>query len=183
MPIHQPRLVFTKQTTTKKSKNLKSPWTSFALGALSLIGIGLMINNLIGENDHQVLPFETVSQHLEDSAKDHHHIAAFAIRRAHVDIRFDNTLKDIPYPMGDIHANSGMAADLIIRAYREVGFDFQQAIHESRTKHPDHYPQIWDNQPPNKSVDHRRVENLQTYLALNAISLKKQHFRRLTGIW
>jgi len=56
-------------------------------------------------------------------------------------------------------------------AYRQIGFDFQQAIHEDIVQNFEDYPKLWDLQAPNPSVDHRRSENLLHYLTNHGTTL------------
>jgi uncharacterized protein YijF (DUF1287 family) len=59
----------------------------------------------------------------------------------------------ISYPMGDIPALYGVCTDVIIRAYRAIGYDLQQLVHESRIGSGD------------TNIDHRRVETLRKFFA------------------
>ena len=69
----------------------------------------------------------------------------------------------IKYPDGDIPANKGMAADVIVRAYRKLGIDLQKEVHEDMEKNFDKYPKDFGLKKPDANIDHRRVLNLMTF--------------------
>ncbi|MDL5045995.1 DUF1287 domain-containing protein [Oscillatoria amoena NRMC-F 0135] len=69
----------------------------------------------------------------------------------------------IPYPNGDVPANTGVCSDVIIRAYRKLGVDLQKEVHEDMRIHFQGYPKIWGLKKPDTNIDHRRVPNLMTF--------------------
>jgi uncharacterized protein YijF (DUF1287 family) len=69
----------------------------------------------------------------------------------------------IPYPNGDVPANTGVCTDVVIRAYRKVGIDLQKEVHEDMKKRFSEYPKIWGLKNTDRNIDHRRVPNLQTF--------------------
>ena len=73
----------------------------------------------------------------------------------------------IKYPMGDIPANIGCCVDVIIRAYRKVGIDLQQLVHEDMRDNFDEYPKIWGLTQTDTNIDHRRVPNLMKFFERN----------------
>lgn len=78
----------------------------------------------------------------------------------------------IPYPNGDVPANTGVCTDLVIRAYRAVGIDLQKEVHEDMVKHFADYPQLWKLKGPDANIDHRRVPNLMTFFKRRNAALK-----------
>lgn len=50
-------------------------------------------------------------------------LVAAAIERTHHSVRYDPSYVRIPYPDGDVPADTGVCSDLIIRTYRAVGVD------------------------------------------------------------
>ncbi len=80
-------------------------------------------------------------------------------------VTYDGAYISIPYPNGDVPANIGVCTDVVIRAYRELGADLQQAVHEDMKQHFSLYPsnRIWGLSTTDKNIDHRRVPNLQTF--------------------
>lgn len=78
-------------------------------------------------------------------------------------VQYDPSYYSIPYPLGDVPSNIGVCADVIIRAYRKLGIDLQQLVHEDMSKHFSIYPNNWGLQNTDKNIDHRRVPNLMKY--------------------
>ena len=66
---------------------------------------------------------------------------------------YDGAYVKIPYPMGDVAAGTGVCTDVIVRAYRMLGIDLQQAIHDAGAGSGD------------ANIDHRRVEVQRRYFA------------------
>ena len=78
---------------------------------------------------------------------------------------YDGSYRRIDYPMGDVPDSIGVCTDLVVRAYRGVGLDLQQLVHEDMRNNFDEYPKIWSLRAPDTNIDHRRVPNLQTFLS------------------
>jgi uncharacterized protein YijF (DUF1287 family) len=76
---------------------------------------------------------------------------------------YDGKYVSIPYPMGDVPANTGVCTDVIIRAYRKIGIDLQKEVHLDMKKYFKLYPQKWGHRGPDTNIDHRRVPNLMTF--------------------
>jgi hypothetical protein len=89
--------------------------------------------------------------------------AALAQTRQHVE--YDASYRRIAYPGGDVPRGTGVCSDVVIRAYRAVGIDLQQRVHEHMARALADYPQLWGLARPDANIDHRRVPNLQRYLA------------------
>lgn len=53
-------------------------------------------------------------------------LVAAAIERTHHSVRYDSAYLKIPYPGGDVPADTGVCTDEIIRSYRAVGVDLQK---------------------------------------------------------
>lgn len=94
-------------------------------------------------------------------------LVAAAIDRTSHDITYDGSYFSIPYPNGDVPQNIGVCTDVIIRSYRTIGVDLQVLVHEDMLANFDAYPsrRIWGLAKPDTNIDHRRVPNLQTFLA------------------
>lgn len=69
----------------------------------------------------------------------------------------------IPYPAGDVPAETGACVDVVIRAFRKAGVDLQKEVHEDMAGNFSAYPQKWGRSKPDTNIDHRRVPNLQTF--------------------
>lgn len=72
---------------------------------------------------------------------------------------YDPNYYTIPYPNGDVPVGRGVCTDVVIRAYRKLGIDLQQKIHEDMKANFDLYPKNWGLKKPNKNIDHRRIPN------------------------
>ena len=88
------------------------------------------------------------------------------------DVRYDGRYISISYPNGDVPADIGVCTDVIIRAYRKVGADLQQLVHEDMKVNFSEYPNLWGLQSTDTNIDHRRVPNLMTYFSRNGNTLK-----------
>jgi len=76
---------------------------------------------------------------------------------------YDASYQKISYPNGDVAPNKGVCTDVIIRAYRKLGIDLQQKVHEDMKVNFSKYPKRWGLKKTDTNIDHRRVPNLQTY--------------------
>ena len=90
-------------------------------------------------------------------------LARQAEQRTLVDVRYDGRYVAIDYPMGDVPADTGVCTDVVIRAYRELGVDLQEAVHVDMSENFDAYPTLWGLERPDPNIDHRRVPNLMVY--------------------
>lgn len=80
-------------------------------------------------------------------------------------VTYNGTYFKIAYPMGDVPAEFGVCTDVIIRAYRKLGIDLQQLVHEDMRSNFSLYParRNWNQTKTDTNIDHRRVPNLQTF--------------------
>lgn len=78
-------------------------------------------------------------------------------------VTYDPSYFSISYPNGDVPANKGVCTDVVIRAYRKVGFDLQKEVHEDMKANFGVYPKIWGLTRTDTNIDHRRVPNLMTF--------------------
>lgn len=84
---------------------------------------------------------------------------------------YDGAYRRIGYPLGDVPDNVGVCTDLVIRAYRRLGIDLQALVHQDMSRHFKAYPATWGLKAPDSNIDHRRVPNLQVFLARHGTSL------------
>src|SRR2546426_103701 len=70
-------------------------------------------------------------------------LVAAALERTHHVVRYDPAYLRIPYPGGDVPADTGVCTDEIIRSYRSVGVDLQKEVHEDMAQNFDLYPRRW----------------------------------------
>ena len=96
-----------------------------------------------------------------------------AVERTHHTVRYVGGYVHIPYPGGDVPADTGVCTDEIIRSYRAVGVDLQKEVHEDMVRDPSAYR-------PNPrgltghldaSIDHRRVPNLRVFFQRKGVTL------------
>jgi uncharacterized protein len=90
-----------------------------------------------------------------------------ALERTHHSVRYDPAYVRIPYPNGDVPAETGVCTDEVIRAYRAVGVDLQKEVHEDMLHNFSAYPnqRRWLLAHTDTNIDHRRVPNLMTFFA------------------
>ena len=91
-------------------------------------------------------------------------LVAAAVERTHHRVRYVSDYVSIPYPGGDVPADTGVCTDEIIRIYRAVGIDLQKEVHQDIVRNFDLYPHNW-HQAPDSNIDHRRVPNLMVFFA------------------
>lgn len=100
-------------------------------------------------------------------------LAAAALERTQAGISYDDAVyNNIGYPNGDVPADRGNNADMIIRAYRSLDIDLQQLVHEDMKENFYDYPQLWNSKQPDHNIDHRRVPNLQRFFERHGKSLE-----------
>ncbi|HMG93684.1 MAG TPA: DUF1287 domain-containing protein [Chryseolinea sp.] len=87
-------------------------------------------------------------------------------------VQYDPSYFVIDYPNGDVPANKGVCTDVVIRAYRKMGTDLQEKVHEDMVRNFSIYPKDWGLKKPDKNIDHRRVPNLRTFFSRHGASLK-----------
>lgn len=94
-------------------------------------------------------------------------LVAAAVERSHHAVRYDPAYVRIPYPGGDVPADTGVCTDEIIRAYRAVGVDLQKEVHEDMERNFSAYPRKWRwlSGHPDSNIDHRRVPNLMVFFS------------------
>jgi uncharacterized protein len=94
-------------------------------------------------------------------------LAAAAEERTHHTVRYDPAYIRIPYPGGDVPADTGVCTDEVIRAYRALGVDLQKEVHEDMEKNFSDYPRKWKwlSGHTDTNIDHRRVPNLMVFFS------------------
>jgi uncharacterized protein YijF (DUF1287 family) len=76
---------------------------------------------------------------------------------------YDPAYRSIKYPGGDVPDSLGVCTDVIIRAYRAVGIDLQQLIHEDMKKAHAEYNKRRLTKKLDTNIDHRRCPNMETF--------------------
>jgi uncharacterized protein YijF (DUF1287 family) len=92
-------------------------------------------------------------------------LAVAAVERSHHTVRYDPAYVRIPYPGGDVPADTGVCTDEIVRAYRALGIDLQKEVHEDMEQNFRVYPRkwLWLSGHTDTNIDHRRVPNLMVF--------------------
>jgi uncharacterized protein len=100
-------------------------------------------------------------------------LVAAAIERTNHHVRYDPAYVRIPYPGGDVPADTGVCTDEVIRSYRAVGVDLQKEVHEDMVQNFSAYPRRWRSSgaKPDPNIDHRRVPNLMVFFSRKGESL------------
>lgn len=80
-----------------------------------------------------------------------------------VTVSYDPAYVRLAYPGGDVPRDRGVCSDVVVRAFRAIGWDLQRSLHEDMTAHFSVYPTRWGLRRPDPSIDHRRVLNLMTW--------------------
>ncbi len=88
-----------------------------------------------------------------------------------VTLHYDPAYTRIAYPGGDVPAERGVCTDVVIRAYRGIGVDLQQRVHEDMRAAWAAYPKLWGLRSTDRNIDHRRVPNLATFFTRHGRTL------------
>lgn len=88
-----------------------------------------------------------------------------------VTLIYDGSYQRLNYPGGDVPIERGVCTDVLVRAYRQLGVDLQQQVHEDMRSHFARYPKNWGLNRPDRNIDHRRVPNLATYFTRHGQAL------------
>lgn len=101
-------------------------------------------------------------------------LVAAAEKRTHLAVRYEPAYVRIPYPGGDVPADTGVCTDEVIRSYRAVGIDLQKEVHEDMEKNFSAYPRKWrwHSTHTDTSIDHRRVPNLMVFFSRKGEALE-----------
>jgi len=91
-------------------------------------------------------------------------LSAAALARTEARVTYDPAYRRIAYPGGDVPSDRGVCSDVVIRAYRALGVDLQELVHQDIRAAFDAYPNHWGLTRPDSNIDHRRVPNLETFL-------------------
>ncbi len=100
-------------------------------------------------------------------------LVAAAVERTRHPVRYVSGYVHIPYPGGDVPADTGVCTDEIIRAYRAVGVDLQKEVHEDMAANFDLYRSKtrYHARRTDTNIDHRRVPNLMIFFERKGQSL------------
>jgi len=88
-----------------------------------------------------------------------------------VTLFYDPAYARLDYPAGDVPSERGVCTDVLIRAYRRLGVDLQQLVHEDMRANFKVYPRNWGLKTTDRNIDHRRVPNLARFFSRHGKSL------------
>lgn len=123
------------------------------------------------------------AENIVDHADKTQRLIAAAVAQTQENVTYNGTYFKITYPMGDVPAQYGVCTDVIIRAYRKLGIDLQQLVHEDMRGNFSLYPakKNWGQTKTDTNIDHRRVPNLQTFFTRHGkkltVSSKPQDYK------
>lgn len=114
---------------------------------------------------------ENIADHTDKTQR----LIAAALAQTQESVTYNGAYFKVAYPMGDVPAQYGVCTDVIIRAYRKLGIDLQQLVHEDMRGNFSLYPakKNWGQNQTDTNIDHRRVPNLQTFFT--------RHGKKLTA--
>jgi uncharacterized protein len=107
--------------------------------------------------------FCVISIHVQAQDSFASKLSAAAISLTEQSVTYDATYFKLKYPNGDVPADKGVCTDVVIRAYRKLGLDLQQLVHEDMKNNFEKYPKNWGMKKTDSNIDHRRVPNLMTF--------------------
>ncbi len=90
-------------------------------------------------------------------------LSAAAIERTQHHVTYDPAYTALAYPGGDVAADRGVCADVVVRVLRAANIDLQKLVHEDMQTAFSAYPKHWGLSRPDANIDHRRAPNLETY--------------------
>jgi uncharacterized protein len=98
-------------------------------------------------------------------------LIAAGVEQATYTTSYDPAYVKLKYPGGDVPRETGVCADVVVRAFRACGVDLQKEVHEDMARSFAAYPQLWRARGPDASIDHRRVANLMKWFERQGRSL------------
>ena len=84
---------------------------------------------------------------------------------------YDPAYVKLAYPGGDVPRETGVCADVVVRAFRACGLDLQKEVHEDMAANFGEYPKTWGAKKTDANIDHRRVGNLMKWFERQGKSL------------
>ncbi len=91
-------------------------------------------------------------------------LAIAAMSQVGKTVTYDPAYVRLAFPNGDVPIDRGVCTDVVVRAFRELGVDLQLEVHRDMAAHFERYPKLWKLTRPDPNIDHRRVQNLRTWL-------------------
>ena len=121
------------------------------------------LNPKLTETAPQPLPKSYLGQH------DHDHDGIFDPLDIHLGsvktvingAQYQEGYEHIKYPLGDVSREIGVCTDVVVRAFRNAGWDLQELLYKDMKARPKAYG--LRGKRPNRHIDHRRVRRLIVY--------------------
>lgn len=98
-------------------------------------------------------------------------LVAAARAQVGITLGYNGSYRRLAYPGGDVPIETGVCTDVLVRAFRVIGIDLQQRVHEDMRRAFGAYPPLWELAKPDRNIDHRRVPNLQAYFGRHGQAL------------
>lgn len=98
-------------------------------------------------------------------------IATAARNQIGVTTSYDPSYRRIAFPNGDVPLDTGVCADVVVRALRGIDIDLQAELNADMRAHFSAYPANWGLSKPDRNIDHRRVPNLRRWFQRKGWSL------------
>jgi uncharacterized protein YijF (DUF1287 family) len=98
-------------------------------------------------------------------------VAQAARAQLGVTTSYDPSYRRIAFPNGDVPIDTGVCADVVVRALRDIGIDLQAEVNTDMRAHFSAYPTNWGLAKPDRNIDHRRVPNLRRWFERKGWSL------------
>ena len=136
-----------------------------------LAGSGCQRQPPIVSRGDAVAPTRTVKPLPDSASPQLKQMLDGAIVQAGVTTGYDPSYVALDYPGGDVPEQTGVCADVVVRAFRKAGIDLQKEVHEDMKAARSEYPTKWGAIGPDRNIDHRRVLNLMTYFTRRGKSL------------
>ncbi len=138
------------------------------IGGVVLGGGATLIAQSSGDDGHNI--FETPAR--AEPAPPYYMLINAAWTQIGVTRTYDPAYSVLQFPFGDVPRNKGVCTDVVIRAYRDAfRVDLQQLVNADMKKTFSAYPKRWGLKAADRNIDHRRVPNLQTFLARQGAKL------------
>tara|TARA_R110002153_G_scaffold122010_5_gene267788 strand:- start:1301 stop:2038 length:738 start_codon:yes stop_codon:yes gene_type:complete len=98
--------------------------------------------------------------------------AAHAYKQTVQNTVYDGSWVNIGYPGGDPGYQQGVCTDVVIRALRFIDIDLQELIYKDMQVAHDEYNKRYRTKKLDNNIDHRRTQNIQTFLTRMGAKVK-----------
>jgi len=148
---------------------MRLPKLILLIGFLSLI-ITFHLSSIATANGNTNVPFKNLN--IKQMAFSIALVDA-ALERLNHKVIYDGSYREIAFPGGDVPNHIGVCTDVVVRAYRKLGIDLQEQVHQDMLNSFHHYPNLpkWERIRPDTNIDHRRVLNLRVFFERQGASL------------